>query len=78
MEISCETCPARGLRCGDCMMSVFIHPVFRTPQQPQRQALDAEDLRVLGMLTRSGLVNPHDARQARAESARYNGVRAVS
>ena len=76
MKISCDTCPARGLRCDGCMMSVLAHPVFATI--PVRsESLDAEDQRVLNVFVDAGLVTPQDAANAEVERVPVHRMRAV-
>lgn len=77
MKFSCDTCPAKGIRCDGCMMSVLAHPVFATITQ-RETALDAEDLRVLDVLVGSGLVDSNDAGAAQVENIPVRHIRAVS
>lgn len=50
MIIDCQTCVAPKSACADCVVSVVLGPVD--------VALGAEDRRVIGLLSASGLVPP--------------------
>lgn len=71
MNISCDTCPVRGLRCGDCMMTVFSSIPVRGVE------FDGEDERVLDILCAAGLVSDADAAQAYVERVPTHLVRAA-
>jgi len=53
MLVDCDTCTAKGLACGDCVVSVIL-------AKPPAQDLDLDDSeqRALRVLADSGLV-PH-------------------
>lgn len=51
MLIDCDSCAVRPRACGDCVVSVLIGP-------PSDGHLVAEEQRVIGLLSESGLVPP--------------------
>lgn len=77
MIISCDSCPVRGLRCDDCMVTALTNLPLPTVREPDAVEWEAEDLRVLGVLSGAGLVTPDDAAAARLEAVAYEGLRAV-
>ncbi len=49
--IDCETCQVRGLRCGDCVVTVLLGA-------PPHGGFDDEETRALEALSQAGLVPP--------------------
>jgi hypothetical protein len=52
MLIDCETCVARGIACGDCVVTVLLG----SPPAPLE--LDDEERAAIGSLAEAGLVPP--------------------
>ncbi len=52
MLIDCDTCVARSVACGECVIGVLL----RSPAVPV--ALDADEQAAIGSLARAGLVPP--------------------
>ncbi|MDR0489445.1 MAG: hypothetical protein LBG99_08675 [Propionibacteriaceae bacterium] len=51
--IDCDTCQARNLSCGDCLMSVIADPEFGQPVRFSEQEKEA-----LAVMADAGLVPP--------------------
>jgi hypothetical protein len=52
MLIDCDTCVARGLACGDCVITVLLD------QPPVPVELDDSERAAIGRLAEAGLVPP--------------------
>jgi hypothetical protein len=52
MLIDCDTCVARDIACGDCVMTVLLGP------PSSRVELDDEERAAIGSLAEAGLVPP--------------------
>jgi hypothetical protein len=64
MVVDCDTCPVRGLRCDDCMVTALLAtPVADLP-------LDAAERLAVTRLVSAGLVSAETASRARARSER--------
>lgn len=61
-SLDCDTCPVRGRRCSDCVVSVIIGPT------PELQVQEAE---AIDLLARRGLIDP--IRDPRVLSSRRAG-----
>lgn len=70
MLIDCECCSARGLACGECVVTVLLgDPDVAPGPSPSDGApvhLDAADRRALHTLAEAGLAPPLRHRAARA------------
>lgn len=71
MIVDCMTCPVRGRRCDDCLVTVLrprgseeSQPVGRQP--PAGVPLDAAENRVVSMFVGAGLVDAGAAARLRA------------
>jgi hypothetical protein len=65
MIIDCLTCPVRGQRCDECVVTVLAgagpathHRVSPGPELPAGLQLDAAENKVVSMLVGAGLVSP--------------------
>ncbi|MCW2603360.1 MAG: hypothetical protein JWN61_1495 [Pseudonocardiales bacterium] len=54
MLIDCDTCQVRGLRCGDCVVTVLLG----MPAMPPAPDLDQHERIALAALADGGLVPP--------------------
>lgn len=62
MIVSCATCPVRGQRCEDCVVTVLARiPVGPAPEHGAGTHLDAAERRAVSLFVAAGLV---DARYA--------------
>lgn len=52
MLIDCDTCVARDIACGDCVMTVLLGP------PSTRVELDEDERAAIGSLAEAGLVPP--------------------
>lgn len=52
--VDCATCTARGLSCGDCVITALLG----LPDEVSPPRLDDEEQRVLGLFADSGLLPP--------------------
>ena len=52
MIVDCMTCPVRGRRCDDCVVTMLVSP--RSGELP----LDAAESRAVSMFVGAGLVSP--------------------
>ena len=52
MHIDCDTCEARGLACGDCVVTVLLGA------PPAGIELDAGERQAIAVLSDSGLIPP--------------------
>lgn len=52
LHIDCDSCRARGLACGDCVVTVLLGPADTTID------LDVDEQAALAVLADSGLVPP--------------------
>ena len=55
MIVDCMTCPVRGRRCDECVVTMLVAP--RSAELP----LDAAESRVVSMFVGAGLVNAKSA-----------------
>lgn len=55
MIVECATCPVRGLRCDDCVVTVLA-TISLAP--PGGHPLDAAERRAVGLFVAAGLVEP--------------------
>ena len=63
LTMECATCPVRGERCDDCMVTALVHPeLLLRGELP----LDADERAAVEMFVRAGLVEPREAERARA------------
>jgi hypothetical protein len=53
MLIDCDTCVARDVACGDCVMTVLLGQTAAAPVE-----LDDEEQAAIGSLAQVGLVKP--------------------
>jgi hypothetical protein len=65
--VDCATCPARGLRCDDCMVTALLS------MPPADLPLDAAERLAVTRLVSAGLVTAETAASARARSERSGG-----
>jgi hypothetical protein len=70
MIVDCMTCPVRGQRCDDCVVTMLAAP--GSAELP----LDAGESRVVSMFVGAGLVSAESAvaLRARREPLEYRGV----
>ncbi len=74
MIVDCMTCPVRGQRCDDCVVTVLLAP--RSLELP----LDAAESRTVLMFVGAGLVSPDtsaDLRARRESVDQWGAARAV-
>ncbi len=71
MIIECMTCPVRGTRCDDCMVTALLMP--EAPDLP----LDGAERAAVGRLVAAGLVTPETAGEVRARREPWQRRRAV-
>lgn len=78
MIVDCMTCPVRGRRCDDCVVTVLrplgsaeLRPAGR--QVPAGVALDAVENRVVSMFVGAGLVDAGAAAKLRARIENGHG-----
>jgi hypothetical protein len=78
MIIDCLTCPVRGQRCDDCVVTVLSAPgsaghlVSPEPDGPTGVQLDAAETKVVSMLVGAGLVSAEAAAGLRARRERVH------
>jgi hypothetical protein len=59
MLIDCETCVARDLACGDCVVNVLLGSTMQTKNTSLAAVeLDADEQAAIGSLAAAGLVPP--------------------
>ncbi len=59
MLIDCDTCQVRGLRCGDCVVTVLLsRPAAAPGARPDAADLDASERTALAALADGGLIPP--------------------
>ncbi len=67
MLIECTTCPVRGRRCDDCVVTTLAaFPVDLPSPSTAGLALDAAERRVVELFVAAGLVDVHEAVGLRA------------
>jgi hypothetical protein len=66
MLIDCDTCVARDVACGDCVMTVLLGP------PSVRVDLDAEEQAAIDSLADAGLVPP--LRLVRGQPSAHRGI----
>jgi|SRR6478609_6168113 hypothetical protein len=79
MVMDCDTCPVRGLRCDDCVVTALGHlPVVALSDG--ELLLDAAERRAVDRFVAAGLVSPEvaDAVVARREPWSRNASREAS
>lgn len=71
MLMDCSTCPVRGVRCDDCVVTALLAPgsLDLPLDQAERQAV--------GVFVAAGLVRPEQALSLRARREPWGTVRAV-
>jgi hypothetical protein len=71
MVVDCSACPARDVRCDDCMVTAMLsQPAADLP-------LDAAERQAVTRLVSAGLVSPQAAAAARARATPSGGTAAV-
>ncbi|AKU17145.1 hypothetical protein [Luteipulveratus mongoliensis] len=71
MIVDCQTCPVRGTRCEDCMVTAML--TISVHDLP----LDPAEREALTMLVSSGLVSATEAHQATARREAWPGLASV-
>ena len=71
MIVDCVTCPVRGQRCDDCVVTALFAP--GSAELP----LDAAENRAVAMFVGAGLVSAQFAAGLRARREPWGAVRAV-
>lgn len=74
MIVTCATCPVRGLRCDDCVVTA-VATIGLGP--PGGQPLDAAERRAVALFRAAGLVDEGYAATLTAAVRRRNDGRAV-
>ena len=70
LTIECGSCPVRGTRCADCMVTALESSGLPTPLG---LPLDGDERQAVGALVRSGLVSERAAVTLRARPRRSLG-----
>jgi hypothetical protein len=71
MNVDCETCPVRGLRCEDCVITaLFVPGSFELP-------LDGAETSAVTMFVRAGLVSVETSAGLRARREPWEPISAV-
>ena len=71
MIVDCMTCPVRGQRCDDCVVTVLFAP--GSAELP----LDAAENRAVAMFVGAGLVSVETSARLHARREPWGAVRAV-
>jgi hypothetical protein len=70
MNVDCETCPVRGSRCEDCVITALFVPGFELP-------LDAAETNAVATFVRAGLVSVEASAGLRARREPWEPISAV-
>ncbi len=71
MLVDCQTCPARDVHCGDCMVTAMLAP------EGAELPLDSTERAAVEAFVQAGLVQSDEAAQLHARREPWGRFRAV-